>query len=216
MKESQHTEWKGIWRDEYLRWISGFANAGGGVLVIGRNDKGKVIGVPDAKKLLVDLPNKVRDVLGIVVAVNLKRAAGKETIEIVVKPYPYPVSYKGEYHVRSGSTKQELKGAALDRFLLRKQGRTWDGVPVPQVATRDLSKTAIAAFRKLARQSRRLDAAILREAIPGLIEKLHLLDGKYLKRRGGAPVPWRPRGRGHRRLREDRLLPHQRGPALSR
>ena len=26
----------------------------------------------------------------------------------------------GEYHVRSGSTKQELKGATLDRFLLRK------------------------------------------------------------------------------------------------
>ena len=34
MKESQHTEWKQNWRDEYLRWICGFANAEGGVLVI--------------------------------------------------------------------------------------------------------------------------------------------------------------------------------------
>ena len=55
-------------------------------------------------------------------------------MEIVVEPYPYPISYKGEYHYRSGSTKQELKGAALDRFLLRKQGRHWDGVPVPNVS----------------------------------------------------------------------------------
>ena len=35
MKESQHTEWKRNWRDDYLRWICGFANAEGGVLVIG-------------------------------------------------------------------------------------------------------------------------------------------------------------------------------------
>ena len=105
---------------------------------------------------MVDLPNKVRDILGILVNVNLKRAGRSEYIEIVVEPYPYPVSYKGEYHVRSGSTKQELKGAALDRFLMRKQGRTWDAVPVPHVAIKDLSRPAIDAFRKLARQSQRL------------------------------------------------------------
>ena len=45
MKESQHTEWKENWRDEYLRWICGFANAEGGVLVIGRNDEGVAVGV---------------------------------------------------------------------------------------------------------------------------------------------------------------------------
>jgi ATP-dependent DNA helicase RecG len=99
-----------------------------------------------------------------------------------VEPYPYPVSHKGEYHFRSGSTKQELKGAALDKFLLRRQGRTWDGVPVPRVGIRDLSRPAIDTFRKLARQSRRLDTAVLWEKPHGLIEKLHLLDGKYLER----------------------------------
>ena len=38
MKESQHTEWKESWRDEFLKRICGFANAEGGMLVIGRND----------------------------------------------------------------------------------------------------------------------------------------------------------------------------------
>ena len=60
MKESQHTEWKQNWRDEYLRWICGFANAEGGVLVIGRNDEGEAVGVKDAEKLLEVLPNKIR------------------------------------------------------------------------------------------------------------------------------------------------------------
>ena len=63
MKESQYTEWKQNWRDEYLRWICGFANAEGGVLVIGRNDEGVAVGVKDAKKLLEVLPNKIRDIL---------------------------------------------------------------------------------------------------------------------------------------------------------
>lgn len=182
MKESQKIEWKENWRDEYLRWICGFANAEGGVLVIGRDSRGKAVGVPNAARLLEEIPNKARDILGIMVDVNLREASGKEMIEIVVEPYPYPVSYRGVYHYRSGGTKQELKGTALDRFLLRKQGRHWDGVPVPRVAVRELSKPAVAEFRKMARQSRRLDAAVLRESVPGLIERLHLQDGKHLKR----------------------------------
>lgn len=30
MAESQNIEWKESWRDEYLKWICGFANAQGG------------------------------------------------------------------------------------------------------------------------------------------------------------------------------------------
>lgn len=33
--ENQYTEWKEIWRDDYLRWACGFANSGGGLLVVG-------------------------------------------------------------------------------------------------------------------------------------------------------------------------------------
>ena len=80
MKENQHIEYKESWRDEYLKWICGFANADGGVLHIGRNDKGVVVGVPNAAKLLEDIPNKVRDILGIMVGVNLREEDGKEWI----------------------------------------------------------------------------------------------------------------------------------------
>ena len=51
-QESQHTEWKETWRDDYLRWVCGFANAQGGRLLPGVNDKGAVVGLPDAAKLL--------------------------------------------------------------------------------------------------------------------------------------------------------------------
>ena len=126
MIEHQRVEWKTLWRDDYLKWISGFANAEGGVLVIGRNDKGEVVGLPDARKLLVDLPNKIRDVLGILARVNLLEEDGREFLEIVIDPYPNPISCRGEYFLRTGSTNQLLKGAALDSILLRKHGRHWD------------------------------------------------------------------------------------------
>ncbi|MFN9027183.1 MAG: helix-turn-helix domain-containing protein, partial [Akkermansiaceae bacterium] len=180
--ESQHTEWKESWRDDLLRWVSGFANAEGGRLEIGRNDKGEIVGLADASKLLEDLPNKIRDLLGILVAVNLHHTKGKPWIAIEVDAYPNPISYRGHYYIRSGSTLQELKGAALDRFLLRKQGRTWDSVPVPKVKATDLSGAAIKQFRKLAERSGRLDPADLRVSDTALIDKLKLTEGTYLKR----------------------------------
>lgn len=128
MSESQNIEYKSTWRDEYLKWICGFANANGGTIFIGKDDNGKIIGVADAKKLLEEIPNKVRDVLGILVDVNLRSTKQGDYLEIIVEPYPNAISYKGQYHYRSGSTKQELKGAALDKFLLQKKGKRWDGV----------------------------------------------------------------------------------------
>ena len=150
--------------------------------MIGKNDRGDLVGVANAARLLEDIPNKVRDILGIVVAVNLHSQDGLDWLDIVVEAYPSPVSYKGEYHLRSGSTKQELRGAALDRFLLRKLGRHWDGVPVPHLAVDDLDPRAIQVFRKLAGRSGRLSAVSLAESDAQLVEKLHLTEGRYLKR----------------------------------
>ena len=118
MNENQNIEWKESWRDEYLKWICGFANATGGKIYIGVDDRGQVVGVTDARKLLEDIPNKVRDVLGIIVDVNLLEKNGLEYIEIDIPSYSNPINYKGQYHYRSGSTKQELKGAALNHFIL--------------------------------------------------------------------------------------------------
>jgi ATP-dependent DNA helicase RecG len=181
-KEQQNLEWKESWRDEYLRWICGFANAEGGTLVIGRNDRGHAVGVANAAKLLEDIPNKVRDVLGIMVDVNLVVDEGKDLLEIVTEPYPSPVSYKGEYHYRNGSTKQELKGAALSHFLLKKQGLHWDSMAVPGLKVAALDKGALKAFREQGLLSKRLPAEARKESVGLLLERLHLLVDGVCKR----------------------------------
>ncbi len=71
ISESQNVEFKESWHDEYLKWICGFANAEGGRLYIGVNDKCEVVGVSDTKRLMEDIPNKIVNSLGIVCDVNL-------------------------------------------------------------------------------------------------------------------------------------------------
>ena len=181
-KENQDIEYKQNWRDEYLKWICAFANGEGGTLYIGVNDKGEIVGINNSKKLLEDIPNKARDILGVVIDIKMKSEEEKEYLEIKVESYPYPVSYKGQYHLRSGSSKQELKGAALDKFLLAKQGKKWDGVPVPFVNIDDLDKRAFDLFREKAEKKKRVEADFLNENDNNLIEKLNLVDGDYLKR----------------------------------
>ena len=180
--EHQQLEWKESWRDEHLKWVCAFANSEGGTLVIGRNDEGHAVGLPQARKLLEDLPNKVRDLLGVVVQVNLRTEGGHAVLELVTPAYPTPISYRGHYYQRSGSTLQELKGAALDRFLLRRHGRTWDGAPLPGVAASDLSAAVFSRFRALAARSGRLDEAALSETDAVLLTRLRLTEDAYLKR----------------------------------
>ena len=113
MSETQNIEYKSSWRDEFLREICGFANAQGGTLFVGKDDNGNIVGIENSKRLLEELPNKITSILGIVADVNLHETKQGEYIEIIVEPQPNPVNYKGEYHYRSGSTKQELTQLAI-------------------------------------------------------------------------------------------------------
>lgn len=182
MPEDQNVEWKKSWKDEYLKWICGFANANGGKIVIGKDDSGKIVDLKNSKQLLEDIPNKTRDILGIVVEVNLHQTSEGDFIEIIVEDHPFPVNYKGQYHYRSGSTKQELKGTALDKFLLQKKGKRWDGVPVPKVTISDLKPETFQFFRKKAIKAQRVDEETLSDDNENLLENLKLIENNYLKR----------------------------------
>lgn len=184
MAENQNIEWKQSWRDEYLKWICGFANAQGGKIYIGTNDDGTVIGVKDSKKLLEDIPNKIQNKLGIVADVNLLTKNGLEYIEIIVNPWAFPVNYDGAYHYRSGSTKQQLRGNALTNFLMAKTGMKWDAAAVSNISVADLDKESFDIFRREALRSGRMSKEDLDIPNEELLEKLDLMTDGRLKRAG--------------------------------
>ncbi len=183
-KESQNIEWKESWHNDHYKWICGFANAQGGILYIGKDNQGKVKHLSNATKLLEDIPNQVRDLLGLMVEVNLHNENGLDFLEIVVEAYPFPISLRGKYYFRSGSTLQELKGAALTKFLLQSQGKKWDSVPVPQLTANDLKNDTFDFFRRKATKSNRLASEDLEDTNQELLEslQLYLEDEKMLKR----------------------------------
>lgn len=180
--ESQNIEWKETWRDEYLKWICGFANAQGGKIYIGTDDEGTVIGISDSKKLLEDIPNKIQTTLGILADVNLLSQDGKEYIEIKVNPSNFPVNYKGEYHYRSGSTKQQLRGIALTDYLTSKTGIRWEDVPIQDVMVDDLDKDSFDIFRREALRSKRMTKSDLQMSNEELLDSLGLVTDMGLKR----------------------------------
>jgi len=193
MSENQNIEYKESWRDEYLKWICDFANANRGKIYIGKNDDGEVIGLKDSKKLLEDIPNKTKDILGILVDVNLNLTEKGDFIEISVEAYPNPVNYKGQYHYRSGSAKQELKGASLDKFLLQRKGKRWDAVPVPNVSINDLKKETFDFYRKKAVKAQQIEEYVLTDSNELLNDNLQLNENEYLKR---AAILYQPKRTG--------------------
>lgn len=180
MPESQNIEWKSKWKDEYLEWICGYANAQGGKIYIGCDDDGNVVGLPNARKLLEDIPNKIRDAMGIIVGVNLLTHSNKEYLEIDVPAYPIGISCKGVYYYRSGSTRQILTGPALEAFLMRKRGATWDNLPLPAFSMADVDDGVVSKFKSLAAKKGRMETSLLDESKEVLLDKLHLKNGDYL------------------------------------
>ena len=96
---------------------------------------------------------------GIIVGVNLLDKNGKEYIEIDVPPYPIGISCKGVYYYRSGSTRQILTGPALEAFLMRKRGATWDNLPLPAFSMNDVDDEVVAHFKQWAAKKGRIDQA---------------------------------------------------------
>ena len=77
--ENQNVEYKESWHEKYLEWICGYANAKGGTLYIGIEDgTKKPVGVKNANKLMEDIPNSIRNTMGIVADVAMLKKLNED------------------------------------------------------------------------------------------------------------------------------------------
>jgi len=176
-KESQTVEYKQSWRNDCLKAVSAFANSDGGVLYIGLDDQGNLVGLKSVKKLLEDIPNTIRNKLGIIPSVELDK---KDVIKVTVVPYSVPISYNGKYYLRSGSTVQELQGKDLADFLMKKSGSTWDDIVEERSGFNEIDNDFIEKFKKYAVD--RIPSIIKETDNTILLQKLNLIDNGVLKR----------------------------------
>ena len=180
MNEQQDIEFKSQWSDTILKTACAFANTDGGSIYIGIDDNGNPVELKNIKKLMEDIPNKIKNSIGIVPKVNLVEKDGEQVIEINIESYKYPVSYKGAFYKRSGSIDTELSGTELTSFLLQKSGFVWDQTVEPSATLDDINLETLDHFRRLSQK--RLSFISTEDDQELLLEKLNLLENGKLKR----------------------------------
>ncbi len=175
MTETQNTEFKETWKDDYMHTLSAFANTDGGVLIIGKNDKGETVGINNVKYLLENLPNKISQKLGIYPSIELSEENNKQLVEIHINTYDVPISFNGKYYIRRGSTTQQLTDKELNRFLLQKSRTSWESLPEHNATIDDIDEKTIEKFKNLAKKR---VLGIENEDTKTIISKLRLTDEK--------------------------------------
>ena len=161
--ESPNVERKASWCDDHLDCICRFANGQGGVLEIGRNDRGEVVGVADILRLLNEIPNRIHSLLGIVVNVDLRSDCGRDYLRIVVPPHPTQTSYRSESPYPTAETAPDVRVQPGDST--RKQPENQD-----QPENRQKTSDRIVAFlRENPAASRREIVAALENTTEGSV-----------------------------------------------
>ena len=180
MRENQNTEFKESWRDEYVRYVSAFCNADGGILYIGINDQGEIIGVEQAEKLIEKLPNFIAQKTGITPIVQLHDSDGKEYVSIECQPSVMPISVHGRYYTRTGSVTTELQGNSLNMFLIAKMGLAWESLVEEDFTVDDVDWETVERFKMLARD--RVPSIEQESDGMSLLHKLNVLQGDKFKK----------------------------------
>ena len=114
--------------------------------------------------------------MGLVVDVNLYEQNGLDYIELIANPSNVPISFKGKYYYRSGSTMQELNGAALQQFIMKKMGKSWDDIANENATFDDIDREAINYFLRKGIEANRIPEDEHNATTQDVLASLHLLD----------------------------------------
>ena len=175
MGEKHIIEYKRLWKDEWLEWICGMANADGGVIYLGVKDDGEVLGVSNAKKLMEDIPNKIISKMSIYPDIRQIEKDGKDVIEIEVAPSMAAVSLDGVVYKRVGATNQILKGAALQEFYLSRPSGAWDARIIPDAKLDEIDPDAVEYLKESGIRKGRLSKESAKDSVEKVLKSLNLM-----------------------------------------
>ena len=182
IREDQNIEFKQSWSDLNLKSICAFANTDGGRLYVGIDDNGNIVGIQNAKARIEDIPNTIRNKLGILVSLIARNEEGKDYLEIIVPKMEHPVFFDGKIYIRVGSTNQLVEGNNLIEFILRKSTATWDAVVEPNVNIDDLDENSFRMLLDDGIRNKRLTEYDRNLTRRKLLEKMSLMKNGKLTR----------------------------------
>ncbi|MBB3330261.1 ATP-dependent DNA helicase RecG [Halomonas campaniensis] len=144
------TEFKKAGTSGLGREICAFANATGGVILIGVTDAGEVVGVADHNKLKSDVQATARSAEP-PIAVEVE-SAGEVLCVTVPAQHSKPYSFGGKFYLREGASSQQMSRQEIREFFYREGLIHFDETPCERFSLEeDLTDEAWATFRRRAR-----------------------------------------------------------------
>ncbi len=144
------------------------------------NDNAEILGIKNTEELIEILPNKINNILGLVVDIFQIFFDDKNYLKMKINKTYASISYNSNFYIKKSSNPIELNGENLTNFLLKKYAKTWDEVVEERFTLDEIDLKTIEKFKKIA-NDRVLDI-VSEYNLKEFLLKFYLYKGKYLKR----------------------------------
>ena len=130
--ESQSLEFKESFGEEALETICAFANADGGVILVGVKDSAELVGLQVGRKTMEDWAHQINSTMDPRIKVDIKETSLVLPNKLKVMQINVPqaqfsaVSYKGRFFRRVGKTNQKMTGEDIAQKLMASTKLSWD------------------------------------------------------------------------------------------
>lgn len=175
--EGGTTEFKENLDRETIETASAFANTKGGIILIGISDKGALRGIQTGKRTLDEWTNRIVQTTEPKMVIRTEKLSIKQK-EIVVfhvaESRIKPVSFKGKYFKRVGSSNRRMNWEDITRIVLESVGTTWDELPELRASLSDIDIEKIKKFIELCKKAGRRPIPAVEEPIE-VLRKLELI-----------------------------------------
>lgn len=174
--EGETLEFKERWNEAALQTVAAFANTQGGILLVGVDNKGQVVGWRGGEKQLRAIADEIT-ALRVQPSISEQDHGGHRVLVVEVAKAPIHVACRGRYYRRVGNTTRDIPPEELGRLL--RDHVNWDGL-TGDYPLSEIDEGSVRQFVRMARE--RLPFAQEDEPVESILEKLQLRQGSKLTR----------------------------------
>lgn len=126
-RETNNLEYKLDITNTFLKTITAFANYGGGQVIFGLDDDGKIVGLDNLNEKALNIENKVNDNISPLPDYNLEIDVEKKIIRLLVREGIHkPYYYRGKTYKRADSSTVEVDRVELNRLILQGSNKNFE------------------------------------------------------------------------------------------
>ena len=147
--ESEVLEFKGAFGKEVIETAVAFANTRGGMILIGVNDQGLVVGQSFGKEVLRDYVNRIAVATEPSVIPDAEKIAisDGEVILLSVPEFPLkPIATRGRCYRRAGSTTRQMTPSEIAEMHMHSTGSSMDAVVVQGKSKGDINLEGVLGY----------------------------------------------------------------------